>query len=113
MSARFLWIIAIALAVFVLGLVTGCANTPVSRSTDTPAFQMREGQTVVVQIKAREEIAAYARKNIDVAYRADAVAFPGSPCVVWMPPGAINMELLNHELAHCAGLTHDRNGKWQ
>lgn len=109
---RWPWIVAIALAVMLWGLA-GCANTPIPRSTDTPAYAMQSGQMVTVVFKPREQIAEYARKNLDTAYRVDAVAFP-SPigCVIWMPEGSVNTTLLDHELAHCAGLTHDRYGQW-
>lgn len=111
---RALWIIAIALGVFVIGLLSGCANTPVQRSTDTPSYSMREGQSVFVKFMPREQIADYARKHTDAAYRADAVAmWSGDICIVWMPVGSVNLYLLNHELAHCAGLKHDRNGIWE
>lgn len=101
----------LALALFVL-MLTGCANTPVQRSTDTPAYSMRQGQAVIVRFMPATLIREYARANIDAAYRVDAVAFPGEPCVVWMPPGTIDLTLLNHEMAHCAGLRHDREGRW-
>lgn len=69
---------------------------------------------IAVVIKSREEIAEYARKNLDTAYRVDVVAFPSEAgCVVWMPSGSVNLYLLNHELAHCAGLTHDKYGRWE
>lgn len=109
---RVLWIIAIALAVLVMGLLSGCANTPVPRSTDTPAYSMRDGQTVTIKFMPPDVIATFARANIDAAYRVDAVAFPGDPCVVWMQPGPLDLYLLNHEMARCAGLRHDREGRW-
>lgn len=105
-----LYVVGLALG---LSLIVGCANTPVERSTDTPVYQMREGQAVVVQFQPAEKIAAFARANIDAAYKVDAVAFPGEPCVVWMKPGWVNLYLLNHELAHCAGLRHSRFGIWE
>lgn len=110
--AIFWWLSLIGLGVG-LFLIFGCANTPVPRATDTPAYQLSEGQTVVVMVKSREQIAEYARKNLDTAYKVEAAAFPGPTCTVWMPDGPVNLYLLNHELAHCAGLTHDRNGEWK